>query len=211
MKYKVGDKVKVREDLKLGWYGCINTTGKMCELVGKTVTIANRNHDTYNIAELFGFNWTDEMFEGLAENNKEIKMEPKFNIVSYNVYDNKTIVVRFDNVTERAVCCDEDQFDLERGVEICILKNIFGEECYKKLIKTAMKQIKAIDKAKADKEKEEEMIAAKKAKNARRKARTSENRRKRRVAEMKEAYLAAMREYGSTECIACESFLDDAK
>jgi hypothetical protein len=71
MKYKVGDKVRVREDLKLnGWYKMENGkykdtfVGKMERLRGKVVTIKSAK-DKYRIEES-DYNWTDEMFAGLA-------------------------------------------------------------------------------------------------------------------------------------------------
>lgn len=64
MKYKVGDKVKVREDLKEGdMYGEQMVVGNMPELAGKDVTIKKLlpEADSYTIEEK-GWNWTDEMF-----------------------------------------------------------------------------------------------------------------------------------------------------
>lgn len=65
MKYKVGDKVKVRSDLKLSvLYDGLCTTEEMIEK--KIVTIASIHGCYYEIEE-DDYDWTDEMFEGLAE------------------------------------------------------------------------------------------------------------------------------------------------
>ena len=70
MKYKVGDKVRVRKDLKTGerYYSADKQyddgiVHEMLKMAGKIVTIKGcyKNH-CYTIEE-FGWNWTDEMFE----------------------------------------------------------------------------------------------------------------------------------------------------
>lgn len=73
-KYKVGDKVKVREDLVVGEiYGRQITVGNMVELKGKKVTIKSvHNGEEYRIKEL-GYTWTNEMFEGLVDEPKYVK------------------------------------------------------------------------------------------------------------------------------------------
>lgn len=87
-KYKVGDKVKVREDLEI-WkiYGTDVFIDDMAELKGKEVTIkeVEPKFNSYRIKET-GYNWTDDMFEGLAE---EIK--PKYV---------KCITSEFRNITK---------------------------------------------------------------------------------------------------------------
>ena len=137
--------------------------------------------------------------EESKKENKENKMKTNFKIVNYKVCDNngvKTIVVEFgDGTKEHAVCCPEDTFELSRGIEVCVMKYIFGRDNYKATLKNAMKQIKELDKAKETAEKERKMVEAKKATAARKKARYKANKAAKRVAEMKEAYLAAMKEY----------------
>lgn len=65
MKYKVGDKVRVRRDLKTSVpYGGLCAIGEM--LKKKTVTITSV-HDRYYEVEEYGRMWTDEMLEGLVE------------------------------------------------------------------------------------------------------------------------------------------------
>lgn len=203
MKYKVGDKVKIREDLHEGYYKLF-CSNDMVSYKGKIVTIEKVFDDYYYIKEDSMWCWTDGMFEGLVskvENNKNtkdktIKTMKDFKIKDYKVYEDTALIVEFeDGTTEKAVANEDDFFDLERGMEITVLKHILGADVYKTMRKIAMKQIKAIDKAKEDKKKEEELIARKKAKAARKKARRLERKRKERIAEMKEAYLSAMKEH----------------
>ena len=252
MKYKVGDRVKVRENLFSGkeYNGVLFTHG-MNDFKGKFVTIKEATIDFYGIeyysVEETGWTFSGDMFEDKDEwkiskdvlrkydallksyiakpieydlngksayeivkkFTKEWEKNMKVKIVNYEVHDNngvKTVVVEFgDGTKEHAVCCKEDVFDLKTGIEVCVCKHVFGgNDKYKSAIRNAMNQVKAIDKARADKKAEEELIARKKEKNAKRKARHKANRRARRVAEMRDAYLAAMRKYG--ENVSVDSF-----
>lgn len=72
MLYKVGDRVRVRHDLKTrvtynmaGSDVCDTATRDMIALAGQVVTIKACGYK-YRIAEC-GWNWTDEMFDGLAD------------------------------------------------------------------------------------------------------------------------------------------------
>ena len=67
MKYKVGDKVRVRKDLVAGKkYGGYVALNKMTESGGNTVTIRNVHSDFYTICEDERM-WTDGMFEPVEE------------------------------------------------------------------------------------------------------------------------------------------------
>lgn len=224
MKYKVGDKVKIREDLQRmryymeGGESSSNASIEMIKHAGEVVTIKNITHTTRRyILEECSFYWTDGMFEGLAEESKNIKEKIKdmknFKIVDYKVYNNKALNVTFEDnlgnkTEEKAVCNEADKFDLERGLEVCVLKYVLGEDTYKQIIREAGRQIKAIDKAAEDKKALDEMIARKKAKNARRKAARQEKARQDRIDEMKEAYLAALTEYTITNIQAVYQDID---
>lgn len=65
MKYKVGDKVLIRSDLKLyEIYGSNSITQDMMEFVGKICTIQDVNEENYNLVEdPKNYFWTDEMIE----------------------------------------------------------------------------------------------------------------------------------------------------
>lgn len=67
MKYKVGDKVRVRRDLEDGeTYGGWDALEDMVKMRGEIVTIRRVRSSAYELEEK-GLMWTDEMFEGLAE------------------------------------------------------------------------------------------------------------------------------------------------
>lgn len=223
MKYKVGDKVKIREDLSTEHKYLISCVGDMLNYKGKIVTIIGVVHDEnytkYNIYEDNNYwIWTDDMFEGLVsrvetKNNTKEKNMRDFRIKDYKVYEDRAVIVEFkDGTKEKAVCNEDDKFDFERAISLCVLKYIFGADVYKSMVKTAMNQVKAVDKAKEDKKKEEELIERKKAKAARKKARRLERKRNERVAEMKEAYLAALKEYDDISlCDVLEESFDNMK
>lgn len=67
MKYKVGDKVRVRKDLVGGeYYGEVLARDNMSRICGETVTIDTVYDGFYRIVE-YGYCWTDEMFEPVEE------------------------------------------------------------------------------------------------------------------------------------------------
>jgi hypothetical protein len=69
MKYKVGDKVRVRRDLeRYRQYGKYDANRNMAELHGSIVEIkkVENEEQRYEINDNLYY-WTDEMFEGLAE------------------------------------------------------------------------------------------------------------------------------------------------
>lgn len=67
MKYKVGDKVRVRKDLKVNEkYGGMKFNDVMSWHCGETVTIGDVSYGRYRIAGCGNY-WTDEMFEPVEE------------------------------------------------------------------------------------------------------------------------------------------------
>ena len=90
-KYKVGDKVKVREDLVVGEkYDNEYFVSAMLEFKGKEVTISivYDYNKGYRIEER-GFTWTDEMIEGLVVRNikSSFKVGDKVELISIDLYD----------------------------------------------------------------------------------------------------------------------------
>lgn len=69
MKYKVGDKVRIREDLVMGGnYGGSVAVDDMADMGGSVVTIERVGNLGYYIEEdPDGYCWTDEMFEPAEE------------------------------------------------------------------------------------------------------------------------------------------------
>lgn len=71
MKYKVRDKVRIREDLEVGErYGDSDFIKSMEQFKGDLVTIEQVNESSYDIEEdAIGFFWSDEMIECKVYNN----------------------------------------------------------------------------------------------------------------------------------------------
>jgi len=115
-------------------------------------------------------------------------------IKDYKKLNDRVVIVTFsDSTTEKAICAPEDKFDLERAIEVCVCKKIFGgTKAYNNAIKNALKQIAAIDKKKKADAEEEERIAKKKAKDVQRKIRRKEKLRQEQVNIQAEAFLKAM-------------------
>lgn len=69
MKYKVGDKVRVRRDLQINRsYGAYTFVSEMSNYKGSVVAISEVYLTCYCIEEDKGiWKWTDEMFDGLVE------------------------------------------------------------------------------------------------------------------------------------------------
>lgn len=77
MKYKVGDKVRIRKDLVTGGsYGCSVAVDDMTDMAGSVVTIESVGSIGYYIEEdPDGYCWTDEMFEPVEEMSVEEAIE----------------------------------------------------------------------------------------------------------------------------------------
>ena len=72
MKYKVGDKVKVRSDLKCEeYYGGITFNFEMNKFKGMEITIARVNYGRYYEVLETPYNFTDEMLEPVEEMSAE--------------------------------------------------------------------------------------------------------------------------------------------
>ena len=59
-------------------------------------------------------------------------------IKDYKVYEKTTIVFFSDGTKETVVCCDKDNFDIEQGITMCVIKRMFGDK-YKKSVKSIIK------------------------------------------------------------------------
>ena len=94
MKYKVGDRVKVREDLTEGrHYGKSSDdalcNSEMADTAGKTLTIAkvDERQAIYRVKECDWWTWTDEMFSGLEDNTEAVSHPKHYNVGKIEVID----------------------------------------------------------------------------------------------------------------------------
>ena len=116
MKYKVGDKVRVRKDLKAGsFYGEDSFLVDMKKYSGKIMTVDKITYkNKYKLKEDFGhYYWTDEMLED-AEG---------INII----VDGDKVIAEKGNNVGIAKCSPEDEFDIFTGARIALDR--LEEEC----------------------------------------------------------------------------------
>lgn len=136
MKYKVGDKVKVREDLKPNeYYDGIRFDGNMQKMKGKTVTIEKVFPDKSYWIEEYGFIWSDEMLEDVEEENT-ISEEMTIGQVIDNLMNNPDIIIK--KLTQLAEECQKVNEDLKtklksKQAEIDFLKGQLS--VYEKFLK----------------------------------------------------------------------------
>ena len=86
MKYKVGDKVRVKEDLEVGKdYGYHDVVEDMEKYKGKEFIINEVRRNYYRLKDENWYSWTDEMLEPVEEGGKD-----NMNIEQLNLeYKNK--------------------------------------------------------------------------------------------------------------------------
>lgn len=120
MKYKVGDRVRVRRDLKAlkHYYSedkktCDVAVCEMLKMRGKIVTISEvLDIGKYKIKE-FGWSWTDEMFEDIY--NEKIVITTDGTTTTAKLYNGKEVIK-----SAEAKCSPQDKFDFEHGAGIAI-------------------------------------------------------------------------------------------
>lgn len=102
--------------------------------------------DTYQIEKITALNW-DAIWGTATQWIPEVK--------DYKTFNDRVVVLEFtDGTSERAVCAPEDKFDLEIGLQTCLLKKALGgsgkmNNLVHKIIKKHEKLEKQAEKAKA--------------------------------------------------------------
>lgn len=136
MRYKVGDKVRVRKDLDVfeRYYHDDGSESnvvieEMLELRGQVVKIASIFSGQYDLETLTGkeiqCRWVDGMFElepVKVECKKKVVVETDGETTTATLYDGETIIKE-----AKAVCMPEDEFDFELGMNLA-LDRLFAPE-----------------------------------------------------------------------------------
>lgn len=116
MRYKVGDKVRVRNDLiENKEYGGYSFVQKMKSLMGGIVTIKEILSKSYGIEEM-GYYWTDEMLEPIGYNKDKVS---HMKIIQ----NGNTTIVKMNNKEGYSVCNPEiDEYNGKEGIRIAVCR-----------------------------------------------------------------------------------------
>ena len=98
MKYKVGDRVRIKTGLKSQTRSGVRLNPRMRKWEGKVMTIESASDDLYRMLEDFGepctglgWAWGEDWIEGLADNFK-IVITTEGNTVLARLYDGKKVI-----------------------------------------------------------------------------------------------------------------------
>ena len=141
MKYKVGDKVKIKSldwyndnrdyygNVECGFYYFIEEMTKYC---GKILTIGEVYRNVYELQEDENFIWTDDMFDSIIENTDDVESKTSSEqMVSLKMiceYLDKELYTSYDllgniqTVSKNAVSKEDFIDKLCKEIELC-LKN----------------------------------------------------------------------------------------
>ncbi len=126
MRYKVGDKVRIRKDLSLGhrYRNCLFTKS-MYKLRGgiACITAVYERNEMYSIAGSLCY-WTDEMFEDV-----DMEVQEMHKSVIINVFENK-VIASCDCKIGVARCHPDDEFDFFVGAKIALERLEEAEKPY---------------------------------------------------------------------------------
>lgn len=128
MKYKVGDRVRIKTNLKGPARSGTFLNPKMRKWKGKVMTIESVGHSTYrmleDVGELLpgeGWLWTEDWIEGLADDFK-IVITTEGNTVLARLYEGKKVLEE-----TKATCSKDDKFVFSIGAQLAF-DRLLGKE-----------------------------------------------------------------------------------
>lgn len=160
MKFKVGNKVRIRKDLKKGDNFKIYVSDNMEELAGKIATITKAwedNGERYLIKEdPYIYTWTEDMFEGFIKPTKEklFKMPAGTKIITDDEKNNTFIFDGVDSFYGNTRYLKDDEIDEDLTVtdEYCGTRIMEIQEPTYQTIYREEKEVKEMTIAKIEKE-----------------------------------------------------------
>lgn len=128
MKYKVGDRVRIKTALKSPTRSGIFLNPKMCKWAGRVMTIESVVNDTYRMLEDIGdlrpgagWLWAEDWIEGRADNFK-IVITTDGNTVLARLYEGKKVLEE-----AKAMCSKDDKFVFATGAQLAF-DRLLGNE-----------------------------------------------------------------------------------
>lgn len=128
MKYKVGDRVRIKTELADRTSSGTYLNSKMRKWEGKVMTIESVGHSTYRMLEDVGelcpgagWFWGDDWIEGLADNFK-IVITTEGDTVLARLYDGKKVLEE-----TKATCSKDDKFVFAIGAQLAF-DRLLGNE-----------------------------------------------------------------------------------
>ncbi len=128
MKYKVGDRVRIKTELKRQTRSGVLLNPKMRKWAGRVMTIESVTSHTYRMLEDIGelspesgWVWGDDWIEGLADDFK-IVITTKGNTVLARLYDGKKVIE-----VAKATCSKDDKFVFATGARLAF-DRLLGNE-----------------------------------------------------------------------------------
>lgn len=116
MKYKVGDKVRVRRDLTIGKCGKQFVVGEMLLRRGEIAVITEEFNNSYVISgDADHWLWTDEMLEPAPICTEKIVVTTDGVTTTAKKYDGKNLIKE-----AKAVCSKDDTFNFEVGAKLAM-------------------------------------------------------------------------------------------
>lgn len=92
-----------------------------------TVDTYDNSYLSNTVSSLYTKKYMDKYVENMFDKIKD-----------YKVYGKTTVVFFNDGTKSTVVCCDEDNFDVEEGIAMCVIKRMFGDD-YKKKVRNIIK------------------------------------------------------------------------
>lgn len=122
MKYKVGDKVRVRRDLTIGKCGKQFVVGEMLLRRGEIAVITEEFNNSYVISgDADHWLWTDEMLEPAPICTEKIVVTTDGVTTTAKKYDGKNLIKE-----AKAVCSKDDTFNFEVGAKLAMERLLGG-------------------------------------------------------------------------------------
>lgn len=128
MKYKVGDRVRIKTELKSQTRSGVRLNPKMRKWEGKVMTIESVRNDLYRMLEDIGepytglgWAWGEDWIEGLADDFK-IVITTEGNTVLARLYEGKKVLEE-----AKATCSKDDKFVFATGAQLAF-DRLLGNE-----------------------------------------------------------------------------------